>query len=69
LVAVAIPLTVFCAILIGNSRNPQCGTPADAGGCEMGLASGTITAVVLGLAGLVVLVLAVVVSRTKRKPE
>jgi LPXTG-motif cell wall-anchored protein len=35
----------------------------------MGLASGTITAVVLGLAGLVVLVLAVVVSRTKRKPE
>ena len=68
-VAVAIPLTVFCAILIGNSRNPQCGTPADAGGCEMGLASGTITAVVLGLAGLVVLVLAVVVSRTKRKPE
>ena len=69
LVAVAIPLTVFCAILIGNSRNPQCGTPADAGGCEMGLASGTITAVVLGLAGLVVLVLAVVVSRMKRKPE
>ncbi len=69
LVAVAIPLTVFCAILIGNSRNPQCGTPADAGGCEMGLASGTITAVVLGLAGLVVLVLAVVVSRTKLKPE
>ena len=69
LVAVAIPLTVFCAILIGNSRNPQCGTPADAGGCEMGLASGTITAVVLGLAGLVVLVLAVVVSRMKRKPQ
>ena len=68
-VAVAIPLTVFCAILIGNSRNPQCGTPADSGGCEMGLASGTITAVVLGLAGLVVLVLAVVVSRMKRKPE
>jgi hypothetical protein len=70
LVAVAIPLTVFCAILIGNSRNPQCGTPADAGGCEMGLASGTITAVVLGLiVGLVVLVVAVVVSRMKRKPE
>ncbi len=69
-VAVAIPLTVFCAILFANSRNPQCGTPADSGGCEMGLASGTITAVVLGLVvGLVVLVVAVVVSRMKRKPE
>ncbi len=70
LVAVAIPLTVFCAILVGNSRNPQCGTAADAGGCEMGLASGTITAVVLGLiVGLVVLVVAVAVSRMERKPQ
>jgi hypothetical protein len=54
-VAVAIPVTVFGGILIGNSRNPQCGTPGDSGGCEMGLASGTIGAIVFGLiAGLVV---------------
>jgi hypothetical protein len=30
-VAVAIPVTVFGGILIGNSRNPQCGTPGDSG--------------------------------------
>jgi hypothetical protein len=53
--AIAVPVIVFCGILIGNSMNPQCGTPGDAGGCEMGLASGTISAIAIGL-GLGVIV-------------
>jgi hypothetical protein len=66
LVAIGVPVTVFCAILIGNSRNPQCGTPADAGGCEMGLGSGTLSAIVIGfIAGLVVWL--VLGERTNRK--
>jgi hypothetical protein len=43
--AIAIPAFVFCGILIVNALNPRCGTPGDSGGCEMGLASGTISAI------------------------
>jgi hypothetical protein len=57
-VAIAFPVLVFLGILIGNSRNPRCGTPADAGGCEIGLGSGTLSGIVIGLiAGLVVFAL------------
>jgi hypothetical protein len=48
-VAIVVPVFVLVAILIANANNPNCGTPADGGGCEMGLASGTIAAVFIGL--------------------
>ena len=70
LVAIGIPVAVFCAIFIANSRNPQCGTPADAGGCEMGLGSGTISAIVIGfIAGIVVWIGMGLSGRTNRKPD
>ena len=70
LVAIGIPVVVFCAIFIANSRNPQCGTPADAGGCEMGLGSGTISAIVIGfIAGIVVWMAMGLSGRTNRKPD
>ena len=47
--AIVVPAFVFVAILVVNANNPNCGTPGDAGGCEMGLASGTISAVFFGL--------------------
>jgi hypothetical protein len=47
--AIVVPAFVFVAILIANANNPNCGTPGDSGGCEMGLASGTIAAVFIGL--------------------
>ena len=49
--------------------NPQCGTPADSGGCEMGLAAGTISAIVIGLGlGIVVAIVMALASRPSRKP-
>jgi hypothetical protein len=59
---------VFCGILIANALNPQCGTPADSGGCEMGLAAGTIGAIVIGLAlGVIVAIVVSVAGRPARK--
>ena len=66
--AIAIPTVVFCGILIANALNPRCGTPGDSGGCEMGLASGTIGAIVIGLAlGAIVAILTTIASRSSRK--
>jgi hypothetical protein len=53
--AFIVPIAVFVVILILEHFNPVCGTPGDSGGCEMGLASATIMAVVPGvLLGIVV---------------
>jgi hypothetical protein len=66
--AIAIPTVVFCGILIANALNPSCGTPGDSGGCEMGLASGTIGAIVIGLAlGAVVAILTTIAGRRARE--
>jgi hypothetical protein len=66
--AIAVPTVVFFGILIANALNPRCGTPGDSGGCEMGLASGTIGAIVIGLAlGAVVAVLTTLARRSLRK--
>jgi hypothetical protein len=64
LAAVLIPVAIFSAIAISNHFNPQCGTPADSGGCEMGLAAGTIVAVVIGL--VVGIIVAVVMNSAGR---
>jgi hypothetical protein len=66
--AIAVPTFVFVAILIANANNPNCGTPADSGGCEMGLASGTITAVFIGLVlGASIAVVAAIAARIRRR--
>jgi hypothetical protein len=66
--AIAVPAFVFVAILIANANNPTCGTPADSGGCEMGLASGTIAAVFIGLTlGASIAVGAAIAGRIKRR--
>jgi hypothetical protein len=66
--AIVLPVFVFVAILIANANNPSCGTPGDAGGCEMGLASGTITAVFVGLVlGASIAVAAAIVRRFRRR--
>ena len=65
---IAVPTVVFCGILIASRMNPDCGTPADAGGCEMGLASGTISAIVVGLGlGILVAVITTVAIRASRR--
>ena len=67
-VAIVVPAFVFVAILIANANNPNCGTPADSGGCEMGLASGTIAAVFIGLMlGASIAVAAAIAGRIKRR--
>jgi hypothetical protein len=67
-VAIGIPAVVFVGILIANTLDPQCGTPGDSGGCEMGLASGTITAVVIGLVlGIVVAIATSLAGRASRQ--
>jgi hypothetical protein len=66
--AIAVPTFVFVAILIANANNPSCGTPGDSGGCEMGLASGTIAAVFIGLMlGASIAVGAAIAARFKRR--
>ena len=66
--AIAVPAIVFGGILIANLANPNCGTPADTGGCEMGLASGTISAVPIGLGlGILAAVVTIVVVRRSRR--
>jgi hypothetical protein len=53
--ALLLPIVVFIGVLIANALDPVCGTPADSGGCEMGLVSSTATAIVPGaLVGIVV---------------
>ncbi|SRR5258708_2518380 len=53
--AIIVPVAVFVVVLIGERFDPACGTPADSGGCEMGLASSTVMAVIPGiLIGIVV---------------
>lgn len=47
--ALLLPLVVFVGVLIVNALDPVCGTPADSGGCEMGLVSSTATAIVPGV--------------------
>jgi hypothetical protein len=65
---IAVPVIVFCGILIANSMNPRCGTPGDAGGCEMGLASGTISAIVIGLGlGILIGICTAIVRRRSRR--
>jgi hypothetical protein len=65
--AIVVPTFVFVAILIANAYNPNCGTPGDAGGCEMGLASGTISAVFIGLVlGASIAVAAAIAGRIRR---
>jgi hypothetical protein len=66
--AIAVPTFVFIAILIANANNATCGTPADSGGCEMGLASGTIAAIFIGLMlGASIAVAAAIAGRIKRR--
>ncbi len=66
--AILVPTFVFVAILIANANNPSCGTPADSGGCEMGLASGTIAAVFIGLIlGASIAVAAAIAGRVRRR--
>jgi hypothetical protein len=66
--AVVVPVFVFVAILIANANNPNCGTPGDAGGCEMGLASVTISAVFIGLVlGASIAVAAAIAGRFRRR--
>ena len=66
--AIVVPTFVFVAILIANANNPSCGTPADSGGCEMGLASGTIAAVFIGLVlGASIAVAAAIAARIRRR--
>jgi hypothetical protein len=66
--AIVVPTFVFVAILIANANNPNCGTPGDSGGCEMGFASGTITAVFIGVVlGATIAVVAAIVRRIKRR--
>jgi len=70
-IAIGLPVIVFCGILIANAMNPRCGTPADSGGCEMGLASGTIGAIVIGLALgiLVAIIMAIAGRRSQNTPR
>jgi hypothetical protein len=66
--AIVVPAFVFVAILIANANNPNCGTPGDSAGCEMGLASGTIAAVFIGLMlGASIAVAAAIAGRIRRR--
>ena len=66
--AIVVPTFVFVAILMANANNPSCGTPADSGGCEMGLASGTTAAVFIGLVlGASIAVAAAIAARVRRR--
>ena len=66
-IAIGLPIIVFCGILIANAMNPRCGTPANSGGCEMGLAAGTIAAIVIGLAlAILIVIIAAIAGRRSR---
>ena len=47
--AFVVPIVAFVIVLIRNKFDPVCGTPADSGGCEMGLFSIPITSIVPGV--------------------
>jgi hypothetical protein len=47
--AFLVPIAVFIIVFVRNAFDPVCGTPADSGGCEMGLFSIPITSIVPGV--------------------
>lgn len=67
--AFVLPLVVFVALIIANRFNPVCGTPADSGGCEMGLVSSTATAIVPGVLIGIAVGLAVGLRNSGQKPR
>jgi len=60
---------VFVAVIIANRLNPVCGTPADSGGCEMGLVSSTITAIVPGVLIGIAVGIALGLRNSRQKPR
>jgi hypothetical protein len=70
--AIALPALVLAGMLIANRMNPDCGTPGDSGGCEMGVAAATIVAAPFGIVlGIIVwiVVWAVGAGRRPRAPK
>jgi len=67
--AFVLPLVVFVAVIIANRLNPVCGTPADSGGCEMGLVSSTITAIVPGVLIGIAVGVALGLRNSRQKPR
>jgi hypothetical protein len=63
--AIMVPIAVFVVVLIAERFDPVCGTPGDSGGCEMGLATDTMMAVIPGILLGIVLGLR---SSSRRKP-
>lgn len=47
--AILVPIATFVIVLIRNQFDPVCGTPADSGGCEMGLFTIPTTSIVPGV--------------------
>src|SRR5262249_36517137 len=48
LCAFAVPCATFVVILVAQHFDPVCGTPADSGGCDMGLVSSTVLSIAPG---------------------
>jgi copper chaperone CopZ len=48
LCAFAVPCITFAVVLVSQHFDPACGTPADSGGCEMGLVSTTVLSIAPG---------------------
>jgi uncharacterized membrane protein len=67
--AIIVPIVVFIVVLIAERFDPACGTPADSGGCEMGLASSTIMAVIPGILIGIVVGFALGLRGSRQKPE
>jgi hypothetical protein len=67
--AVIVPIAVFIVVLIGEHFDPACGTPADSGGCEMGLFSSTMMAVIPGVLIGIVVGFALGWRGPRRKPD
>lgn len=59
----------FVIVLVLNQFNPVCGTPADSGGCEMGLVSVPIQAIVPGAFIGIAIGVSLGVWRAYRKPR
>ena len=59
----------FVIVLVLNQFNPVCGTPADSGGCEMGLVSIPIQSIVPGAFIGIAIGVALGVWRAYRKPQ
>ena len=67
--AIIVPIAVFIVVLIGEQFDPACGTPADSGGCEMGLASSTMMAVIPGVLVGIVVGFALGLRSARQKPK